>query len=231
MKQHCFVAIQYVSVFIGHADHRNRLRIGSPSACKGKSVLSNYLEVLYLRLIILVCASFWPFLLNCSLFFVSSVSEIFPQVTLNFAGGASMILRPQDYLLQQNSIVSQHLVAFGISQKNCSISPPPDYIRKHTDLICHRVRHLATLILESKTEADICYTRLHYGESSYSYSAMDILDWNLNICYSLYSVLQLSILPFAFLMFGKYAMFCLHRVVLQCGASAFRKFRVKELPF
>ncbi|KAG6433079.1 hypothetical protein SASPL_104686 [Salvia splendens] len=35
----------------------------------------------------------------------SSVSEIFPQVTLNFAGGASMILRPQDYLLQQNSIV------------------------------------------------------------------------------------------------------------------------------
>ncbi|KAH6814684.1 Eukaryotic aspartyl protease family protein [Perilla frutescens var. frutescens] len=34
----------------------------------------------------------------------SSVSEIFPQVSLNFAGGASMLLRPQDYLLQQNSI-------------------------------------------------------------------------------------------------------------------------------
>ncbi|XP_051134228.1 aspartic proteinase 36-like isoform X2 [Andrographis paniculata] len=34
----------------------------------------------------------------------SSISEIFPPVSLNFAGGASMILRPQDYLLQQNSI-------------------------------------------------------------------------------------------------------------------------------
>lgn len=34
----------------------------------------------------------------------SSVSEIFPQVSLNFAGGASMVLNPQDYLLQQNSI-------------------------------------------------------------------------------------------------------------------------------
>ncbi|XP_057781887.1 aspartic proteinase 36-like [Salvia miltiorrhiza] len=34
----------------------------------------------------------------------SSVSEIFPPVSLNFAGGASMVLRPEDYLLQQNSI-------------------------------------------------------------------------------------------------------------------------------
>ncbi|KAL3530465.1 hypothetical protein ACH5RR_009787 [Cinchona calisaya] len=34
----------------------------------------------------------------------SSVSETFPPVTLNFAGGASMVLNPQDYLLQQNSI-------------------------------------------------------------------------------------------------------------------------------
>lgn len=34
----------------------------------------------------------------------SSVSDIFPQVSLNFAGGASMILRPQDYLIQQGSI-------------------------------------------------------------------------------------------------------------------------------
>ncbi|CAK9186792.1 unnamed protein product [Ilex paraguariensis] len=34
----------------------------------------------------------------------SSVSEIFPAVSLNFAGGASMILKPQDYLLQQNSV-------------------------------------------------------------------------------------------------------------------------------
>ncbi|XVF46812.1 hypothetical protein PTKIN_Ptkin03bG0058300 [Pterospermum kingtungense] len=34
----------------------------------------------------------------------SSVAEIFPQISLNFAGGASMILNPQDYLVQQNSI-------------------------------------------------------------------------------------------------------------------------------
>ncbi|KAI3511865.1 hypothetical protein L1887_19025 [Cichorium endivia] len=34
----------------------------------------------------------------------SSTAEIFPTVSLNFAGGASMILRPQDYLLQQNSV-------------------------------------------------------------------------------------------------------------------------------
>ncbi|KAL6516724.1 hypothetical protein OROGR_020029 [Orobanche gracilis] len=33
----------------------------------------------------------------------SRVSDIFPPVSLNFAGGASMILSPQDYLLQQNS--------------------------------------------------------------------------------------------------------------------------------
>ncbi|XP_048233802.1 aspartic proteinase 36 isoform X2 [Ricinus communis] len=33
----------------------------------------------------------------------SSVNDVFPQVSLNFAGGASLILNPQDYLLQQNS--------------------------------------------------------------------------------------------------------------------------------
>ncbi|XP_057457112.1 aspartic proteinase 36 [Lotus japonicus] len=30
------------------------------------------------------------------------VTDIFPQVSLNFAGGASMVLGPQDYLIQQN---------------------------------------------------------------------------------------------------------------------------------
>ncbi|KAL3518466.1 hypothetical protein ACH5RR_021055 [Cinchona calisaya] len=34
----------------------------------------------------------------------SSISDIFPPVSLNFAGGASMVLNPRDYLLQQNSI-------------------------------------------------------------------------------------------------------------------------------
>ncbi|KAI9076240.1 hypothetical protein K1719_041813 [Acacia pycnantha] len=34
----------------------------------------------------------------------TSISDIFPLVSLNFAGGASMVLRPQDYLIQQTSI-------------------------------------------------------------------------------------------------------------------------------
>ncbi|XP_071721323.1 aspartic proteinase 36-like [Rutidosis leptorrhynchoides] len=34
----------------------------------------------------------------------SSTPEMFPTVSLNFAGGASMVLRPEDYLLQQNSL-------------------------------------------------------------------------------------------------------------------------------
>ncbi|MCH97088.1 aspartic proteinase-like protein 2-like, partial [Trifolium medium] len=33
----------------------------------------------------------------------NSVTDIFPQVSLNFAGGASLDLRPLDYLIQQNS--------------------------------------------------------------------------------------------------------------------------------
>lgn len=34
----------------------------------------------------------------------SSVDGLFPLVSFNFAGGASMILKPEDYLLQQNSV-------------------------------------------------------------------------------------------------------------------------------
>ncbi|XP_055836250.1 aspartic proteinase 36-like isoform X1 [Solanum dulcamara] len=34
----------------------------------------------------------------------SSVGDIFPMVSLNFAGGATMVLRGEDYLIQQNSI-------------------------------------------------------------------------------------------------------------------------------
>ncbi|XP_051153034.1 aspartic proteinase 36-like [Andrographis paniculata] len=34
----------------------------------------------------------------------ASISEKFPPVSLNFAGGAAMILRPEDYLLQQDSV-------------------------------------------------------------------------------------------------------------------------------
>ncbi|XP_071739592.1 aspartic proteinase 36-like [Rutidosis leptorrhynchoides] len=52
-----------------------------------------------------VSQSVQPIILNgnqCYLI-TSSVSSIFPTVSLNFAGGSSMHLRPQDYLLQQNS--------------------------------------------------------------------------------------------------------------------------------
>lgn len=39
-------------------------------------------------------------------YIVFSNVDIFPQVSLNFAGGASLVLRPQDYLIEQNYIVS-----------------------------------------------------------------------------------------------------------------------------
>ncbi|CAI0452714.1 unnamed protein product [Linum tenue] len=34
----------------------------------------------------------------------TSVNDLFPQVSLHFSGGASMLLNPQDYLVQQNSV-------------------------------------------------------------------------------------------------------------------------------
>lgn len=43
----------------------------------------------------------------------SSVSDIFPTVSFNFAGGASMNLRPQDYLLQQNSVSGAEVWCIG----------------------------------------------------------------------------------------------------------------------
>ena len=43
--------------------------------------------------------------LEC-IFALCSITEIFPQVSFNFAGGASMVLGPEEYLLQQSSTVS-----------------------------------------------------------------------------------------------------------------------------
>lgn len=43
----------------------------------------------------------------CSL---SSVAEIFPPVTFNFAGGASMFVRPIDYLVHSGFVVSIPLI-------------------------------------------------------------------------------------------------------------------------
>ncbi|RDX94873.1 Aspartic proteinase-like protein 2 [Mucuna pruriens] len=48
--------------------------------------------------------SFDTFYLPLSGYTVFSNVDIFPQVSLNFAGGASLVLRPQDYLMQQNYI-------------------------------------------------------------------------------------------------------------------------------
>ncbi|BAT90481.1 Aspartic proteinase-like protein [Vigna angularis] len=41
---------------------------------------------------------------QCYLITTSSNVDMFPQVSLNFAGGASLVLRPLDYLIQQNYI-------------------------------------------------------------------------------------------------------------------------------
>ncbi|KAL6124936.1 hypothetical protein ACLB2K_077444 [Fragaria x ananassa] len=46
----------------------------------------------------------------------SSISDAFPQVSLNFAGNASMILRPEDYLLQQNSVSGAQVWCIGIQK-------------------------------------------------------------------------------------------------------------------
>ncbi|GFP93541.1 aspartic proteinase-like protein 2 [Phtheirospermum japonicum] len=54
--------------------------------------------------------------LTTSRFFIGLVSDIFPPVSLNFAGGASMILRPQDYLLQQNSVGGAAVWCIGIQK-------------------------------------------------------------------------------------------------------------------
>ncbi|CAL0304041.1 unnamed protein product [Lupinus luteus] len=46
----------------------------------------------------------------------TSVAEIFPQVSLNFDGGASLVLRPQDYLIQENPIVDGAVWCLGFQK-------------------------------------------------------------------------------------------------------------------
>ncbi|XP_057541495.1 aspartic proteinase 36 [Amaranthus tricolor] len=53
---------------------------------------------------------------NSCYLITSSVDEIFPLVSLNFAGGASMVLRPQDYLLEQNSIAGAAVWCMGFQK-------------------------------------------------------------------------------------------------------------------
>lgn len=45
-------------------------------------------------------------------FFMCSLSASFPPVSLNFAGGASMLLKPEEYLVRISSVVSLPLFAF-----------------------------------------------------------------------------------------------------------------------
>lgn len=90
------------------------------SSFQGKSVLLNDHQVE------LNCSYMFYGLFSGTLFFpiecwdlscytVFSNIEIFPQVSLNFAGGASLVLRPQDYLIQQSYIVSiWALVSWGL---------------------------------------------------------------------------------------------------------------------
>uniref|UniRef100_A0A6N2KI00 Peptidase A1 domain-containing protein n=1 Tax=Salix viminalis TaxID=40686 RepID=A0A6N2KI00_SALVM len=46
----------------------------------------------------------------------ASINDVFPQVSLNFAGGTSMILSPQDYLIQQSSINGAALWCIGFQK-------------------------------------------------------------------------------------------------------------------
>lgn len=42
--------------------------------------------------------------------YMNSLAEVFPEVALNFAGGASMVLRPIDYLVHMGFVVSLPLI-------------------------------------------------------------------------------------------------------------------------
>ncbi|XP_048136223.1 aspartic proteinase 36-like isoform X2 [Rhodamnia argentea] len=53
---------------------------------------------------------------NHCFFPTSNVVDIFPQVSLNFEGGASMILSPQEYLVQQNSFDGSTVWCMGFSK-------------------------------------------------------------------------------------------------------------------
>ncbi|XP_074286173.1 aspartic proteinase 36 [Silene latifolia] len=53
---------------------------------------------------------------NSCYLITSSVNDVFPQVSLNFAGGSSMVLRPQDYLLEQNSIAGAAVWCMGFQK-------------------------------------------------------------------------------------------------------------------
>ncbi|KAJ6835473.1 aspartic proteinase-like protein 2 [Iris pallida] len=72
----------------------------------------------------------------------SSASDAFPPVTLNFAGGATMALKPEDYLLQQESIDNANVWCIGW-QKNQGVTILGDLVLKDKifvyDLVNQRI--------------------------------------------------------------------------------------------
>lgn len=79
------------------------------SSLKGEPMLFNVVEVQFR---IHLCLFLYHLLIEKLLekskksVILCSVNDVFPQVSLNFEGGAQLLLGPQDYLLQQTSIVS-----------------------------------------------------------------------------------------------------------------------------
>lgn len=63
---------------------------------------------------------------------VISISEVFPNVSLKFAGGASMVLRPKDYLLVDRRSVSNSQALFFFNIFHFS----KDWLERFTWLIC-----------------------------------------------------------------------------------------------
>ena len=111
-----FILIMLVLILVGYIYGST---VHTNCSFQGKSMLLSHIQVEMLHLIY-TRVYFWPpcpqpyvyVILTLFLFNVFSISDIFPPVSLNFAGGASMILRPQDYLIQQTSIVSIWAIIF-----------------------------------------------------------------------------------------------------------------------
>lgn len=111
-------------LFSWPADNECCFTICATCYFQGKSVLFSYHQVQF-RVISSQFLLPWMLVFSddlnseMNLYFVLSVNDVFPQVSLNFAGGASMNLRPQDYLLQQNSVVSFQVLIFLFYLFNC----------------------------------------------------------------------------------------------------------------
>lgn len=57
------------------------------------------------------------FLDNSSDFMFYSIGDIFPLVSLNFEGGASMVLKPEQYLMHNGYLVSIFIMSYSCIRK------------------------------------------------------------------------------------------------------------------